>query len=132
MISVAVIGVLGGMIAGMLGVGGGVVFVPALVLVVGLGQQQAEATSLLAIAPVALVGALIQDRHGAVRRRDALWLGVAAVPGTAGGVVLANALSGSALRVAFAAFLLFVATRLVLGARSPRPLNGDPPAPAEP
>jgi uncharacterized protein len=130
-ISVVVIGVLGGVIAGMLGVGGGVVFVPALVLIVGLGQQQAEATSLLAIAPVALVGALIQDRHGNVRRRDALWLGIAAIPGTAGGVALANALSGSALRVAFAAFLLVVAARLVRHAHGAG-ATGDPPAPAEP
>ena len=129
MIAVALIGVLGGVIAGMLGVGGGVAFVPALVLIVGLSQQQAEATSLLAIAPVALVGALIQDRHGVVRRRDAAWIGVAAIPGTAGGVALANALSGSTLRVAFSAFLVLVAVRLVLqtarGARSSNDPAGE-------
>ena len=133
MIAVALIGVLGGMLAGMLGVGGGVVFVPALALIVGLGQQQAEATSLLAIVPVALVGAIIQDRHGNVRRRDALWIGLAAVPGTAAGVALANALSGSALRAAFAVFLLLVAARLI---RPSSPANtgdtGDPATPERP
>ncbi len=128
MIAVALIGLLGGVIAGLLGVGGGVVFVPALALIVGLSQQQAEATSLLAIAPVALVGALVQDRRGLVRRRDAMCIGVAAVPATLAGVAAANALPGSALRVAFAVLLVLVAARLVL--RSPGPRTDRDPAPA--
>ncbi len=128
MIAVALIGLLGGVIAGLLGVGGGVVFVPALALIVGLTQQQAEATSLLAIAPVALVGALVQDRRGLVRRREAMYIGVAAVPGTLAGVAVANALSGSALRVAFAVLLLLVAARLVW--RSPGPRADRDPAPS--
>ncbi len=132
MIAVALIGVLGGMIAGLLGVGGGVLFVPALALIVGLSQQQAEATSLLAIAPVALVGAIVQDRHGDVRRRDALWIAIAAVPGIAAGVALANALSGSALRTAFAVFLLIVAARLVHHARATGRAHGDPTASERP
>ena len=52
------IGAAAGVIAGMLGVGGGVLFVPGLVFLVGLGQHEAEATSLLAIIPVAIVGVL--------------------------------------------------------------------------
>jgi uncharacterized membrane protein YfcA len=134
-IAVAVIGVLGGVVAGLLGVGGGVLFVPALALLVGLTQQQAEATSLLAIAPVALAGALIGDRHGSVRRRDACWIGVAAVPGTAGGVALANALSGAVLRDAFAAFLILIAARMVLAVRADgdeRAAGVDPTAPRVP
>ncbi|MCL2770125.1 MAG: TSUP family transporter, partial [Solirubrobacterales bacterium] len=83
------IGVLAGMIAGMLGVGGGVLFVPALVLLLGLSQHEAEATSLLAIIPVALVGTYRQDRYGNVMRRDALLLGIFSVAGAAAGVALA-------------------------------------------
>ena len=70
------IGLAGGIIAGLLGVGGGVVFVPGLVIFLGLGQHQAEATSLLSIVPVAIVGTYRQDRYGNVRRRDALMLGL--------------------------------------------------------
>jgi len=107
------IGVLAGMIAGMLGVGGGVLFVPALVLLLGLSQHEAEATSLLAIIPVALVGTYRQDRYGNVMRRDALLLGIFSVAGAAAGVALANALSGAALRDAFAVFMIVVALQLV-------------------
>jgi len=107
------IGLAGGIVAGLLGVGGGVLFVPGLVLFLSLAQHQAEATSLLAIVPVALVGALRQDRYGNVRRRDGLLLGLFSVVGAAGGVALANALSGKALQIAFALFTLLVAVQLV-------------------
>jgi uncharacterized membrane protein YfcA len=107
------IGVAAGVIGGLLGVGGGVLFVPGLVIFVGLTQHHAEATSLLAIVPVALVGALRQDRYGNVRRGDALLIGVLSIAGVAGGVALANALSGTTLRAAFAALILLIAGQLV-------------------
>jgi uncharacterized membrane protein YfcA len=113
MIGAALVGLAGGVIAGLLGVGGGVLFVPALVLLVGLDQHHAEATSLLAIVPVAIVGTIRQDRYGNVRRGDALMLGVLSVAGAAGGVALANALSGRVLRDGFAALMLVVAAQLV-------------------
>jgi uncharacterized membrane protein YfcA len=107
------IGLGGGIIAGLLGVGGGVLFVPGLVIFLGLDQHQAEATSLLAIIPVAIVGTFVQDRYGNVRRRDALLLGSLSLAGAAGGVALANALSGAVLRDAFAGLLLIVAAQFV-------------------
>jgi uncharacterized protein len=113
MIWLVLIGVAAGVLGGLLGVGGGVLFVPGLVIVVGLTQHQAEGTSLLAIVPVALVGALSQDRYGNVRRGDALLIGTLSVAGVAGGVVLANALSGTVLRMAFAALILLIAAQLV-------------------
>jgi uncharacterized membrane protein YfcA len=123
------IGVAGGVIAGLLGVGGGVLFVPGLVIFLGLNQHQAEATSLLAIVPVAIVGACTQDRYGHVRRFDALLLGLLSLAGAAGGVVLANALSGTALRDSFAALLLIVAAQFVRRALRPAAL---PPRSAAP
>ncbi len=113
MIGAIAIGVAAGVVAGLLGVGGGVLFVPGLVIFLGLGQHQAEATSLLAIVPVALVGAFNQDRYGNVRRADALLIGVLSLAGAAGGVALANLLSGEALRIGFALLILFVALQLV-------------------
>jgi uncharacterized membrane protein YfcA len=113
MIWLILIGVAAGVLGGLLGVGGGVLFVPGLVIVVGLTQHEAEATSLLAIVPVALVGAVRQNRYGNVRRDDALLAGVLSVAGVAGGVALANALSGTALRTAFAVLILLVAAQLV-------------------
>jgi uncharacterized protein len=116
-IGAVLIGVLGGAIAGLLGVGGGVVFVPGLVLFLGLDQHHAEATSLLAIIPVAILGTIRQDRYGNVNRHDAVMLGGLSIAGAAAGVALANALSGALLRDLFAAFLLFVAVQLVLQTR---------------
>jgi hypothetical protein len=112
-IGAVAIGLAGGIVAGLLGVGGGVLFVPGLVIFLGLGQHEAEATSLLAIVPVAIVGTYRQDRYGNVRRRDALLLGVLSLAGAAGGVILANALSGAVLRDAFAGLMALVAAQLV-------------------
>ena len=107
------IGVLAGVVAGMLGVGGGSLFVPALVLFLGLGHLEAEATSLLAIVPTAIVGTWRQHGYGNVEVRDGVLLGVLATAGAAGGVVAANALPERALELGFAALLLFVAAQLV-------------------
>ena len=124
MIGAIAVGLAAGVVAGLLGVGGGVLFVPGLVLFVGLDQHHAEATSLLAIVPVAIVGSWRQDHYGNVRRADALLLGLLSVAGAAGGVALANALSGAILRDAFAALLLVVAAQLVA-----RTLRRDEPKP---
>jgi len=107
------VGLAGGIVAGLLGVGGGILFVPGLVIFLGLDQHQAEATSLLAIVPVAIVGTIRQDRYGNVNRQDALLLGLLSVAGAAAGVALANALSGRVLRDAFAALMVLIAYQLV-------------------
>jgi uncharacterized protein len=124
------IGLAGGVIAGLLGVGGGVLFVPGLVIFLGLNQHEAEATSLLAIIPVAIVGTYMQDRYGNVRRGDALLLGLLSVAGAAGGVALANALSGTVLRDAFAVLLVIVAAQFVRRALAPD--SGSSPGPGGP
>ncbi len=113
MIGLIIIGVGAGMIAGLLGVGGGVLFVPGLVIFMSLGQHQAEATSLLAIIPVAIVGTFKQDGYGNVRRHDALLMGLLSIAGAIAGVALANALSGTVLRVGFALLMVLVAMQLV-------------------
>lgn len=113
MITAAVLGGFAGLISGLLGVGGGILFVPALTLVLGLPEVKAEATSLLAIIPVALVGAARQYRYGNVRLRDGAVIGVLSALGVAGGVALANVLSGRVLRYLFAAFLVVIAAQFV-------------------
>jgi uncharacterized membrane protein YfcA len=129
------IGVAAGVVAGMLGVGGGILFVPALVLFADLNQVDAEATSLLAIVPVALVGAARQRAYGNVRLRDAALIGLLSAAGVALGVVVANAVPERALEVSFAALVLWVAARLgrrALAPGAPAPVASqeatDPPA----
>jgi len=101
-----------GLTAGLFGVGGGILAVLALTLVLGLDQLEAQATSLVSIIPVALVGAWRQQRYGNLRLRDGVVLGVLAVAGSLAGVVIANAVSERALEVGFACLVLFVAARL--------------------
>ena len=72
------IGLVAGLLAGLFGVGGGILFVPTLTLVLGLTQIHAEASSLLAILPTAAAGAWRQRSYGNVRWRPALTLGLAA------------------------------------------------------
>jgi len=112
-IGVLLMGIAAGLLAGLLGVGGGVLFVPALTLLVGLTQVEAEATSLLAIIPVALVGAVSQARYGNLRARDAIVVGLFAIPGAVVGVVIVNNVPERAVELAFAGFLLLVAGQLV-------------------
>ena len=113
MIAEAIVaGVAAGVVSGMFGVGGGVVFVPALVFIYDVGQVEAEATSLLAIIPVALVGAWRQRAYGNVRVREGIAMGLLAAGGALGGVALANALPEEVLKVAFAALMVVVAVQL--------------------
>jgi uncharacterized membrane protein YfcA len=118
------IGFAAGMIAGLLGVGGGALFVPALTIGLGLSQIDAEATSLLAMVPVALVGAWRQNARGNVDVRTAATLGGLAVAGAAVGVVVANALPQRVLEVGFALLILWIAGRLVQ--RALRPVSDAP------
>jgi uncharacterized protein len=115
------VGLAGGLVAGLVGVGGGILFVPALVIFLDHTQIEAEATSLLAIAPVALVGAWRQARFGNVRTSDGIWLGLLSPLGVLAGAVVANALSQRALEVGFAFLVLIVAGRLAYDALRPGP-----------
>jgi uncharacterized membrane protein YfcA len=115
----AAIGLVAGGLAGLTGVGGGILFVPALVLVLGQDHLSAEATSLLAILPVAVLGAARQRRYGNVRLREAGVIALSSPAGVVGGVVLANALPERVLRVGFALLLVATAARLALSSRPP-------------
>ncbi len=106
------IGLLAGALAGLFGVGAGALIVPALMLLHGLSQVSAEATSLLALAIVFTVGAWRQKQYGNVRGRDGALIGGLAVAGVLPGVVLANVLPQRALELAFAALLAVVALQL--------------------
>jgi uncharacterized membrane protein YfcA len=114
MIVAALIGVLAGIAAGLLGIGGGILFVPALTILLGLDQVEAEATSLLAIVPVALVGSWRQRRYGNLRIGDAAVIGLLSIAGVVAGVAAANALPERVLRIGFALLLLHMARQLVL------------------
>jgi uncharacterized protein len=111
-------GIAGGMLGGLVGVGGGILFVPALVIFLDEPQVRAEATSLLAIVIVAIAGTWRQHEYGNVRLGDAAVIGALSVAGVALGVIVANEVSQRTLEVAFAGLALVVAAQLVQRARS--------------
>jgi uncharacterized membrane protein YfcA len=114
------LGVAAGVLAGLFGVGGGILFVPAL-LALGLGQIEAQGTSLLAILPTVLAGTWNQRRYGNLRPRTAIVLGVASIAGVEVGARLATELPETTLRRLFAVLLLGVAVQLVLRTRRQTP-----------
>jgi uncharacterized protein len=112
------IAVAGGLAGGLVGVGGGVLFVPALTIFLGLSQVEGESTSLLMIVIVALVGAVRQNGYGNVRLREALVIGALSPLGVLIGVGIANRVPERALQLTFAALALFMALQLLRRARS--------------
>ena len=112
-----VIGLLVGALGGLFGVGGGLIFVPVLVLLFDFGQVEAEATSLLAIIPVVLAGTWRQHLYGNVRWRVALVIGLAAIGGVELGVLTAKSISEETLQRLFAVLLILVAAQLAWRAR---------------
>ncbi|MEJ7875753.1 MAG: sulfite exporter TauE/SafE family protein [Solirubrobacterales bacterium] len=119
---VILFGVAGGFVGGMVGVGGGILFVPALAIVLDEPQIEAEATSLLAIVIVAIAGTIRQRRYGNVRLADAGMIGATSVAGVALGVVVSNEVSQRTLEVGFAILVLGIAAQLVHRAsRRPEP-----------
>ena len=121
-----VIGVLAGVLSGLFGIGGGILLVPALALVLGLSQVDAEATSLLAIIPVAAVGAWRQKGYGNLDLKTGLTVGLFAALAVIVGVALVNVLAANLVRYCFAALMLYVAWRMAASAI--KQLRADPDA----
>jgi uncharacterized membrane protein YfcA len=112
LVAAGAVGFVAGVMAGLFGVGGGILFVPTLTLVLGLTQLHAEASSLLAILPTAAAGAWQQRRYGNVRWRAALVLALGAIAGVEAGVQIAEALPEHVLRRLFGVLMLAVAAQL--------------------
>jgi uncharacterized membrane protein YfcA len=117
LVVVALIGLVAGVFAGLFGVGGGILFVPTLALGLGLTQLHAEASSLLAILPTALVGTWRQQLYGNVDLRAAAVVGIASILGVEGGVIVAEALPESVLRRLFGVLLIVTAGQIVWRSR---------------
>lgn len=123
----AILCMIGGIVAGLIGVGGGIIFVPAMTIVLSKGQVEAESTSLLMIALVSVIGTWRQRSYGNVNLRDAAVIGLLSPVGVLVGVVVANAVPERALKIGFAMLALYMAWRLLRRVFS----DDDPPAPLD-
>lgn len=114
-------GVAMGLLSALFGIGGGIILIPILVTLFGFPQQLAAGTSIAVMGPIALVGAIRQSRTGPTDWRMGVRFGIGAIPGAIAGAALALALSGSAVRAAFAIVLTLVGLRMLwTSTRGPR------------
>ncbi|MFY9615030.1 MAG: sulfite exporter TauE/SafE family protein [Candidatus Dormiibacterota bacterium] len=107
-------GLVAGAISGALGVGGGAILVPAMVLLLGAGQETAQGTSLLVILPTALAGAYSHFRRGSLDFSPTWIIGLVGAAAAAGGAFIALHLGSSTLRIVFAVFLVVMGLREIL------------------
>ena len=115
----AILGIVAGILSGLFGVGGGILFVPTLTWL-GLTQLHAEAASLLAVIPTVVVGVWRQQRYGNVRWRPALTIGLASIGAAVGGAQVAESVPESLLRKLFAVLLILTAAQITWQARRKR------------
>ena len=120
------IGLAAGFLAGLLGIGGGVVLVPAMVLILAFDQHVAQGTSLVVMIPAALTGSYTHHRNGRLVLRDAAWLGAGGILGAVLGSVFALSMEDTLLQRLFAAFLVISAVRILLPKGTFRRENTDP------
>jgi uncharacterized membrane protein YfcA len=114
MLRLVVIGVVAGLFSALLGVGGGIVVVPMLMLVARYSERPAMATSLAAVAVISFVGAVTYALHGEVKPGAAAVVGLPAVVGAVAGTALQQRLASRTLSLAFAALLAVVGVRLLV------------------
>ena len=110
-------GLIGGVTSGALGVGGGSIFVPALVLGLGVGQHEAQGISLWVVVLASAMGGYTHYRQDTVDMRAARWIAPAALPGAVVGAVVAAFLGGRSLQVVFAIVLTFIGLQMLTTAR---------------
>ena len=105
-------GLLIGVLSGLIGIGGGVLLVPLLVIGFGFSQQVAQGTSLAALIPTSIVGAVTHQRQGSLDVRFAAVMGVAGIVGAGAAAVVAQHVHGKVLERLFGLLLIFAAYRL--------------------
>jgi len=111
------VGFFTGALAASLGAGGGIVFVPALVVLFGFSQHLAQGTSLAVIFPTAIVSTIVHARAGRVRWELAIPVAVLGVLGALGGATLALRLDADLLRRLFGTLLIVMSVRMFFRAK---------------
>jgi len=111
-VALIAVGLVAGTLGAMLGVGGGIVYVPALVTLFSFAQHEAQGTSLAVIIPSTMVAAYVHARAGRVDWRTALLLGVGGIAGGTIGAHIALSLDAPLLKRMFAVFLGLAVLRM--------------------
>jgi len=118
---IALLGVLTGVLSGLLGIGGGVIMIPALVFLVGLSQKVAQGISLAVIVPVSISGSAIHWAHGNVRFKVGAWVAIGGLLGSLAGAKMALGAEEVTLRALFGLVMLSFGA----GMLKPRPAQKE-------
>ena len=110
----AALGLLAGVLSGLLGVGGGLIMVPGMVLALRLRQHVAHATSLAAIVPTAVAGALAFGKASSVDWKVGLLLAAGSIPGARAGALVMRRIPDAQLRTVFGVFVIVVGIVLLV------------------
>ncbi len=113
-LKLAAIGTVGGAFSGLLGVGGGSVIVPLLIVWLGYGAREATGTSMMAIAVIASVAVILQALYGNVDPPNAALIGLPAIAGAVAGTALQQRIPERSISLLFAGLLVVVAVKLVV------------------
>ncbi|MCH7697978.1 MAG: sulfite exporter TauE/SafE family protein [Chloroflexi bacterium] len=116
------IGFIGGFAGGLLGIGGGAIYIPAMVLLLGEDQHLAQGASLAAIIATAIVGSFAHFRRDNIDVRTVLWVAPVAATAAFGAALLADTLDATTLRRVFAVVGLYFAITMILGALREEPI----------
>ena len=109
------IGLAAGFVSGLLGLGGGIIFVPALVFLLKRTQHEAHGTSLALIVPTATMGAVVYGTQGNLNLQFALWIAIFGMTGAYLGAQFANKLPERTLKLIYATFLVVVGFKMIVG-----------------
>ncbi|MEX2323791.1 MAG: sulfite exporter TauE/SafE family protein [Acidimicrobiia bacterium] len=120
-LTLVTIGLLAGVIGAALGVGGGIVMVPGMVVLLAVAQHTAQGTSLVVIVPTAIVATAVHARAGRVDFTLAMWLALGGLGGGVLGAWTALGLDGLVLRRLFAVVLVLIAVRMLRSTRQSTP-----------
>jgi uncharacterized protein len=113
-LKLAAIGTAGGIFSGLLGVGGGSVIVPLLLIWLAYGEREATGTSMMAIIAIAAIGVTVQAFYGNVDPPNAALVGVPAIGGAIAGTALQQRVPERAISLLFALLLIVVAIELIV------------------
>ena len=113
-LQLAVIGTAAGALSGLLGVGGGSVIVPLLIVWLGYGEREATGTSMMAIVVIAALAVTLQAFYGNVDPPNAALVGVPAIGGAIAGTALQQRVPERAISFLFAVLLIVIAVELII------------------
>lgn len=106
----AIIGFLSGIISGM-GIGGGAILIPALIMTQGIEQKLAQGINLVYFIPTAVIALIVHIKNKSVEIKTALIIGLCGIAGAISGAIIAMQMNNDLLTRLFGAFLLFIGVR---------------------